>query len=157
MRAGVSLMEYLRLSMTSKNVSSIWAELYVFSTSSIEVYPKQWLSYLYKPWLDIFGWYHQCILNVKKGNITVPFPLALENPLKMVDWLVFLYSCCSFFGSLDILRVLKQQSTGRSTVDIKMWSVQWWMQMDAIIPQMLGLDQRTCCRVGLLLEVVDSF
>ena len=27
--------------------------------------------------------------------------------------------------------------------------------MDAIIPQMLGL--RTCCRVGLLLEVVDSF
>ena len=74
--------------------------------------------------------YHQCTLNIKQRNITVPLSLALEsrvNPLKMVDWLVVSPACS--FPPLDILRSLKPKSTWRSTVDVKKWPSQWWMQL----------------------------
>ena len=113
--------------------------------------------------LDIFGWFwvipsvhSQCQKRTHHSAFFFDSRESFEDGW-LATWLVVLHNSCSFFGPLDILRALKQQSTWRSTVDVKMWSVQWWMQMDAIIPQMLGLDQRTCCRVGLLLEVVDSF
>ena len=36
---------------------------------------------------------------------------------------------CLFFPPLDILRSLKPKSTWRSTVDVKKWPSQWWMQL----------------------------
>ena len=56
--------------------------------------------------MQIGHWYHQCILNIKQRNITVPLSLTLEWILWrwLTGYLVggSIYNCC-FFGPLDIL------------------------------------------------------
>ena len=95
--------------------------------------------------MQIGHWYHQCILNIKQRNITVPLSLTLEWILWrwLTGWWFHLLvlSPSWYFKELETkIHMTKHGWCQKVTFPV----------MDAIIPPLLGLDQRTCCRAGLL-------